>query len=111
MYIGGREIQKTTPKGEYVHIKFLNGEELLTSLEYIEQIKSDKPLDATKLAEKEELFITEELYKLLLKHNVKVISVNKVLDRLVYSLNMNTEKKFAQLLGMEVDERRVLDIK
>ena len=113
MYLGSQKIKSTKSDEDYVLITFENKDKpvLKTSLEYIEALKSEKVMKDEDFAIKEQIFLAEEFYKVLLKHNIEVRVVDAVLNRLDYSLKVNSKNKFSQLLGKEFENRTVLDIR
>lgn len=108
MYLGERKIKSTKSSGDYIIVTFEDGTTLKTSLEYIEFLKTKKP-DGD-IYHREQIFMANELYNTLKKHNCIAQRVPQILDRLSFSISENTKKKWEELAGVEFDERTMNDI-
>ena len=112
-YLGSKEIIEVKEDGDYVIVLLRDesGDETMrTSLEYLAEISSDEPLDYSNFVNREKLFVSDKIYDIFIKHNIKVFRVNSILDNVVLSINMNTEKKLSEIFGKNYDDRTFLDI-
>lgn len=117
MYLGQNEIDRIVKNNEHVIVHFKKPKEgkrpepEIHSQKYVDEMQSEEPMDATSYASREKLFMSEEIYKIFLHHNIQIRSIDRILDWVIYSVNTNSQKKFSELLGKNSDERTFLDIK
>ncbi len=116
MYLAENEIAKIKKKGKNVIVSFVPIEDqkiddILTSQEYVDEMQSEESLDAGEFAHKEKLLLSEQMYELLLKHNVKIERLPKILEHIIYSVNTNEQKFTASIIGKDYIDRTFLDIK
>lgn len=120
MYLGIHQIKAIAPDGDHVRVSFEAAEEdgqkvdvpdLVTSQRYVDEMQTEKPLDLSEYDQKEKVFISEGIYKLLLTHGVRVSSITRILDNLIYSITTNEQNALGKMIGKEYHDRTLLDLK
>ena len=122
-YLGGYKIASTKKSGEYVEVTFdeithevgdkketFTPDSIIVSDEYLSRLTTDDEVKISDFILEESIFIADQLYNVLLKHNVRVGSVDRILERLAYSMNVNSKNKISELFQKDYDDRCLLDI-